>query len=332
MKLNTFLMGFVMGISACQVLPVTEKTISKEQLQAVGNDGFADTLYQAPSDYLHYMIVIDSIICHYSRPQQGKKVLQLFDMNMQLLREFVEKGTGADQMLMAAMYHGSGKVVLRDPVLKKIMVVDVCRAVSDTSYHPRMFKSDFFSQRVIPYGKRLLFLNPYSYNGQEPRVLVTDRKWRYEPRRHKGHLFWAGNYVLGDIVLNDKTNQIAYCAEYEPRMELMDKEGRLKTIVTLPHKKAVVNEISHDGIIEPVVQYPGVDCFLSADGNEDCLVASFWTDEEESLVLKLDWNGNLLDGFRTSGKTVKLSVENDGIVYVWEKEGETERLLQIVWK
>ena len=54
-------------------------------------------------------------------------------MDLRLLRTFVEYGPGADQMMLIGPTSGGGRYVLPDPILKKVMMVDIKKAAADTS-------------------------------------------------------------------------------------------------------------------------------------------------------------------------------------------------------
>ena len=109
----------------------------------------------------------------------------------------------------------------------------------------------------------------------------------------------------------------------------MDGRGNLIQTITFPRQRNIIGEIPVGTHVELVYQDPIRYCFLSADGSDDLIACVFEDDGGDHLVVVFDWEGNIIDGFRTGFKIKQISLASDSrSVYCWESDGERERLDQ----
>jgi len=312
---------------ACQSRSTKETTLQPGTLDSLKNRLPEKEILALPLGTVRRVSIIDGIICLYYNREQSSYALALWDMDLRLLRTFVEYGPGADQMMLIGPTSGGGRYVLPDPILKKVMMVDIKKAAADTSYHPVIYQSDIYTQEEIPFGERILFLNPYAYKGRAPRVLVSDKKWNYRWRRQPDYSGF--NINIGRLIYSPEKERIAYCPLCEPVIELMDGRGNLIQTITFPRQRNIIGEIPVGTHVELVYQDPIRYCFLSADGSDDLIACVFEDDGGDHLVVVFDWEGNIIDGFRTGFKIKQISLASDSrSVYCWESDGERERLDQ----
>lgn len=283
------------------------------------------TLLTTPADSISSVRVIDSVVCSFFQRGKNSYAVCMSTLDSKPLGSFVQYGSGWDQMMIAYPSFGSGKIVLRDLILNKITMLSPADVISGLSQKQSpMFKSNIISQTVIPFDDKLLFLNPYSYEDRTPRVLVSDRKWNY--RWHKKYNYTTINLNHGQLLF-DGNNTIAYVSKNEPVIEFMSRSGHLSKKVVLPHAKGQIAEDNHNGFIEYLYYAPIPVCFTSADSNDNFIITSFQTDDNESVVIIFNWDGLLLKGFKITKSIKDISISNDGnTAFCWETDGGRDYL------
>lgn len=279
------------------------------------------------ADSIALVKVVDGIICSYFRRGTNPYALSLSSMEQMPLGSFVEYGSDWDQMMIATPSFGSGLVVLRDVIQNKITMLSPRDVFAGATNNPTIYKSNIIAQAEIPFGDRLLFLNPYAYAKRAPRVLISDSHWNY--KWSKKYNYTAINLNHGSLQYNEKQQKIAYVSKNEPVIEIMTNTGRLLKTVRFPHLEGRIAEDKRGGIIEYLYYAPFPICFTSSDSDDNHIVASFETDAGESLLVQLDWEGNLISGFRVFNKIKEVSFSRDGTsVYCWETDGKMDFLNQ----
>lgn len=278
-------------------------------------------IFTVPADSISSVVVTDNILCLYHKKKQNASYLVIKDMEGTDEKVPVQYGSAENQVLVANFSFGNGKHMIYDPLLKKVAVVDIAQAWSEASYVPLFFKTDIVSQKVALMDDRLLYLNPDAYNPSQTHVFISDTQWNCRHGDQNGHV--ALNVGGGEILYSSSNNRVVYCSRHEPLMEILDKDLHLLKQIWFPHQRGNVLEVlQEDNSV--VYYYEGIapECFLAADSNANFIAVVFWTDEEKSIVFLFDWEGNIKDGFRTSGRVKNVSLaENGDIAYCWETDG-----------
>ena len=293
-------------------------------------------LLRVQKDSIEKVMVVDSLALVFpKRLQKGAPMLRVYEIaSFSKRAEFIPYGSGKGELLQAFTTKGNGKMLLYDAVKKEIAVMDLNSMENDPSFSPSFYHTNILSQEIIPYHDRLLFLNRYSYQGQAPRIRISDKKWNYYERSH--YKCDAINVVDGSLHYNKKMDRIAFLADYEPVIELMDKQGKLLKKIRFPHSVIEFVRVPHPDLKMEELLYPYQDdphfpeyCFCCADSNDDYIVGAFWQDDWRFAVMILDWDGNLVDGFLTESRVVNISFSSDSkLVYCWEENGN-DRILNV---
>lgn len=328
-----FLAGIEFVISCReQIAPILE--IDKESLTVFVERQSDSSMLKTPCDSIASVSVRDGVISAFFLRNQSTHALVLYDMDFHEVRRYGEYGAKFNQVVLPRAFYADGVFLLGDVAMKKVAWIEWENALSDSLYCPPIFKSNIVSQYELPFENRILFLNPYSYQGREPRILVSDRKLNYHWR--KKHDYTAINLMDGTLLHNKQIRRVAYFSGDEPLIELMDEKGKIIKSFLFPHERGTVGEMVHNGITEYAYYAPGQRCFVSASSDADYIVASYWTDERESIVLLFDWEGKILDGFRTGKEIKQVSVSaKNKCVYCWETDGTFDYLnkyfLNVSW-
>ena len=315
-KRTLILLGLALAVNCSP--QISNETVGGDRFVLFAERTPSRVILQAPSDSVLSVTVREGVICSFYQKHQNRHALVLSDFTGQEIASFVEYGSQPQQVLIAKSSYGSGKILLHDPITKKIVVTEIAAAQSSPGYIPPVYHTDILSQEVIPMEDRLLFLNPNSFQEEGSRLLVSDRRWNTPDNRiHKTSAFSA---TLGSLVYHNTRKTIVYFSQNEPVIEIFDHKCRLKKRIVFPHERGTVMQIPHDGIVEYAYQGFAPKCFMSADGNDDYMTAVFQTDDGKSIVLVFDWDGNILDGFEASATVNAISLARSS-VYCWENEG-----------
>lgn len=289
-----------------------------------------------PKDSIDYVHVENGVLCLFNvRERKGENHLALYDLNQGvLIRECIPYGANANEMLLPFLTVTSGHLFVYDPVKKEATDIEINQLLKESQYEPQYYHTNLYSQEIIPIRERLLFLNQYSFKGKAPRVRYSDSMWNYT-EKHR-YDFDAMNVVDGFLLYNQEEDRIAFLADYEPVIELMDGNGKLLKSVRFPHSVCEFVAVNYKsiGIVEysyPYQESPSFPeySFCAADSNEDIIVCSFWRDDWTFIVMAIDWHGNILDGFAVDSKIRNVSLSSDGkSVYCWEEANERKYLKQ----
>ena len=293
-------------------------------------------LWDVPSDSVAAVLVDGQVACALScTNKKGKPQLYMYDIrDFTCLRSFLPYGTGNGEMLMPFMTKNHGELLIYDPVKKQVAVMEIQDYAFDEDKMPQSFDTNIFSQEMIPVGGRILFLNQYSFQGQAPRVRYSDRRWNY--RETKTYRFDAANVVDGTLQYNPSLGRIAFLADYEPVIEFLDTRVRPEKTLVFPHSVCKFEAVNHkdQNIVEylyPHRENPAFPdySFVAADSNEQHIAAVFWREDWQFVVLILDWEGSILDGFCTGARVRNISIDRESkFVYCWEEHDARNKLLQ----
>lgn len=330
----TIILSLITGGASCTSHVVDKKIIDATELQFASRSCIKEWM-RVPKDSINHVIVEDgTVCCFYIREKKGENHLALFDLEQNSpIREIIPYGAKKDEMLLPFLTVTPGHLFLYDPVKKEATDIEVKKALEESSFIPSFYHTSVYSQEVIPVKDRLLFLNQYSFKGKAPRVLFSDRKWNYTETKH--YNFDAMNVVDGSLQYNERLDRIAYLAEYLPVIELMDGKGTLTKTIQFPHSVSDFVAVDHPNL--QIVEYLFPDqasqpfprfSFCCSDSNDEKIACAYWREDWTFVVLVLDWEGNILDGFTVETRIKNISLSSDGeSVYCWE-EKESECFLR----
>lgn len=283
---------------------------------------------RVPADSIDRVFVDEDVACIVSgKEQKGHSFLTLFHLGSgKKIRSFYPYGSEKGEALLPFFTKSQHQLLMYDPVKKMAGIIDIPIISNSVDYHPTLFHTNIFSQEIIPFKKRLLFLNPNSFDGKAPRVIISDRNWNYV-ERHK-YSFDASNVVDGSLQYNSSKGRIAFLADYIPVVEIMNENGVLLKRIHFPHSICDFEKVYHKsvGITEYLYPYCSSPSFpdysfCGSDSNENYIACIYWRDDWTYAILILDWEGHIIDGFNPVSKVKQISISSDGKrVFCWEAE------------
>ena len=286
-----------------------------------------EEILRIPDDSMDIAVVLDSTICLFrTKADSGAFHLRLAGrLGKGQIVDFIEHGDNPGQMTLPAFSYGDNKILLYDSILGVISLIDI-KSAFDKDYFPVSFETGIVSQRVAPIGDRLMFLNPYSFTGEQPRIVFTGRNGKYPKKEIKVNML---NVLFGNLFSGDKADSIVFVSENSPIIEIFDYKGHLRKRVYFPHKESKWVKFDLMGTQTYVFEEPVLNCFWdSCAGNQ--YIAALYDDESGGrIVLILDWDGNILDSFRPEGLSCRVSLSSDEkYIYSWETDGSDKRLVK----
>lgn len=304
---------------------IEQESIPLQRIESIPSRQSVRDLFHTNTDSLNAVFVIGKNIVTFRHPSvNGEPHVRFFDLEtMGEIKGLVPMGRGLDEMLLALPSVSEGQLLLRDIAQRQLAIIDVNDAILPT-FRLKKYQTNILSQKIIPFEKKLMFVNPYSFRNKEKRILISDRSWNYKYR--KKHSFNAFNVTGGELLYNSLKKTVFYLSKYEPVIEMMDSRGIIRKTITLPHSQPEITEIWHEQrrITEYVFldqdKFP-FDCFNASDSNHDFIAAVFQTDDWKSIVLILNWDGCIVDSFRAEASVKNISLSPDNrVVWCWEED------------
>lgn len=299
-----------------------EIMVQLPDLQSVRLQKENDILFQANSGEFDEALIVAGKLCVLNQNDKTLPYLGIADLNdTDSFRWYVGQGYGEGQMLMPSLGIGDEQMILYDPTLKKVVLIDLSR-ICDPEYELTEKSTNIISQRVVPYKDLLLYLNPASYGGPEASLLASDMQWNAENEKWTSFYF---NVMKGNIVFSLTENTFAVVFKYSPRIEFYDKNQKKQVVLSFPHPDSPLMKIQEGGMDSYLFE-KSVLCFPCSFGAESCFVVDYYDEEKDNLLI-LDWSGRVLDAFRVQGKVKSCSISKDGqTVYVWQQIDDRDYL------
>ena len=277
-------------------------------------------------DSVTSVAVIDDMLCLFDnhRKRTNSPTVRISEIsNPNKYKEFIPCGVEAGQMAMPFLSSSEGKALFYDPLLKRIATLNPREAYDSDNYEPLFKSTQIMSQRVMPFGDRVLYINSFSFDGKEPRILFTGKDWMGKEREYEGTYL---NVMSGNIFSDNRMERIGCAMKAFPTIEIMDRKGKPLIKITFPHEPWKILTLHHDGFDEYIMDGDFNDCFYAGCGGES-LFCVVYDDKDSQLVLVFDWEGNILDGFELEGKADRISLSKDEkSLYIWEHSGEDDVL------
>lgn len=321
MRCSPFFLLLLVSCSA--TLSTKEVVVEQEVLHEIGFRK-AETVFALSEDATS-VYVTQCGICVFNREGSSEHFLKLLSMGSEDSRWYVSHGYAEDQLLLPILSFGGQDALLYDAVLNKACKIDVCAALADNQYECLYHSTNIISQRVVPVGDRLLYLNPNSYDGKEPRLLWSDAQWNAVKVRNKtSHDKNYLNVLSGNIVYREG-NSIAFVSRHSPEIEIFDWTGGLECRLVFPHQQSSTIEVINAAGQRETVFTSVETCFVCAFAYGDYFATCFRDDSGQDYVLVLDWQGEIVDGFKPEGTVKTISLGREG-VFVFENDGDTRTL------
>lgn len=299
----------------------------------IGSDALSGFPMAASVDTLLSVPVESDVTVYYINGKICKVFFKKNDRNLKLeiwdckgVRCLYEYGS-EERLLMPFVTRSWDSFIIHDRMLLKTVVINIEEAVNIPCYTPESKPSNIESSRILPWKDRQVFLNGFSFLESVPRVCFSDKKWNYTEK--KNYKFNSSNVVHGELICKKDYSKIAYVPSNDNNIEILDEKGRKKTVISFYHEKKqdiAANEI--DGITFYAYKFPAVLCFSKAAPGTASFIAGYIDDNENQSIVTIDWEGNILTGFKVNGAIKQLSYsEDENRIYSFEQIGDNNYLI-----
>ena len=306
-------------------IPQEIKLSAKELASEPVRTGFKYDTLDAP-----FMLTYNDscIICiNVSSETPGDKLLKIYTFNnAEPIYTAVEFGRGQGHVLSAQPYIHGDTLILHDVIKDCITIVDLRRAISDSGYSPDVIGIDFWTNQIMPYKDRLLYLSPYWTDDQRvskqeagDKFLVTGPG--FTPGWEDGK-YLTLNISAGILISNKEKDRILYFDRFDDLLEVYD------------YSLNIIRKITGPDNVQPVFTFPknidennipmqsGGFCntYLCAcsDGSDVYAAYLGMSDDSDSLytyLINFDWDGNYKGAYRINGVIYYYMTYSDGYIY-----------------
>ena len=291
----------------------------------------AEEILRIPKDSVTYAVIVDDLLCLFDnhRNREHTPTIRISEISSpEDYKGFIEYGIEAEQVAMPFFNQSGGKISIYDPLLGKVSVLNVQEAYQEEGYEPVFKNTAIISQRVCPFGDRVVFINSFAFEGNEPLVMISDENWSTKQRDNLGTYL---NVMSGVLFTDHEQTRIGYARREIPELVIFDNKAKPLFKLTFPHtpwrfQKFEQNDGSFEYLRE--INQNFKECVYTGCGGED-LFSLVYDDEKgnDQVVLIFNWEGDIVDGFRTDGTIQKVSLSKDEkSLYIWERIGEDDVL------
>lgn len=298
--------------------------ISSQDFEALECLTQKDSLFSISSDSGKFAFIEDGYICLLQMKEEARPlILEIRDsLNGEILYKY---DSSQDKLIMPLFTKNGTNFTIYDNLAHKILNININEAINNKNYHPHVFSSNIISERITPWGDRLLFLNPNSYENENERVCVSKKNWSVKEGEKQ---YNSANVIHGELICSPDQASIAYVPYNFNTIELFNTKQALIKEIALPHEttQGVANaEIGGEKMY--FYMAPLVKCFSSACAGKTLFAAGFIDDIDNNYLLIFDWEGKVLKKIRTKGRIRSLSIDSqDQTIYSWERHEDTDIL------
>lgn len=286
-----------------------------------------ETLFVYPVDSLATVLVVGEklvVINHKNKNLGIIGVSNISDTNNWTWA--LTRGYNAGQALAPLLSESDGRIILYDPMLNKIIKIKPDNTANSDIVDQNEIHINVLTQRILPVDQRYLYLNQYSFDGRESRLVwLNADTGQKEKKHHENHYM----NVLNGVVLYNKEKRVAvFGSEYSPELEFYDSSLRLVKKYVFPNQPSTYMELKNDDGPNMFLVQDRHRSFRSASGGENVFAVIYHDEHRQSdEVLIFNWEGVLRDGFCVSMEAKRVSlVEDGGSVCVWGRSGDKDVL------
>lgn len=254
----------------------------------------------------------DDVFCKIYGRDQNSLILETVNRDGTKSRPVVRYGRGKNELMLTAASRGRNSVLLHDLMQERVIEVDVAKALEDETYEPQMRVSNVFSQEVIPFeGRKMLYLNRYSWEDGQPRFYLTGRDGN-EKRHRKGDKD-GFSVVNGELICHQEKGRVVFVDRFNPEMEIWSLNGTLLRKIGIDEvREAHFKEVEIGGVKDFYWINEVPSCFASGNGNASKLALAYHNAAGESCIFIMDWEGQMLQSFQVPGKVLEISISSSG--------------------
>lgn len=275
----------------------------------------------------------DSLLFCREKASAVNRIYTIYNISDKAERKYLKYGPRDGELLSNLTFLHSDTLVTLDVVKKCVYISDLKKAVSDTGYVPYGGKIVRPPQYLLPFKGRLLCLNPECFpEGEKPfqkngrRFYMTDSSFNYPVVKSR---YYTMNVVTGLFDINWARNRIIFADGDINKIEVYDTDlnllkvmrGRNRYVPRYAYFK--IDSVYNFAWDEVVPQ-----AYMCSASTEDyfycCYLDTVLMEDSErnefcSYILRLDWDGNILDSYKVECyvRTISVSSENGRTLYVY---------------
>lgn len=255
---------------------------------------------------------------------KGDRSIEIIDLKTGKLTDSLPNYGAEDNIFISdfSRIHGDTLEIL-DAIKHQVAYYNLdSLAIIGAEYSPsiREFNIDnettVFSN-VLPYGDRLLGLNPYCFksqdgkidNGDSRRFIISDSTLTFHTDKYK---FQTLNVSQGSVIVHPERYRLAYLSPYDDILEIWEYSP-LKKLYEITGPADIPNDylILDGGMI--AVSSPSNRAYKTGTATAEWLLSIF-TLNNEAYIVKIDWDGTLLDSYclGTIISPLAMSLSEDG--------------------
>lgn len=333
MKLYLTLLSCFLCVSYCSSSQIEQEIIEDDLLLEKATP--SDTLAKMTDlgNIRHLIVINDSIMVSLKGFSVGDCVLEMRSLlTPSLVRKALVYGPGKDSVMSSVLSYNGDKLLINDFIKKNTTIVDSDYLKNGEKKNCRTYKAFIDSQRIIPVGgRRVLFLCPNSFDGNHKRI----KSARLTSFRIKARTSPMIDVVHGYLQYNPHSHCSVYANSIESKVEIMDSHFRTKRIIIGPNYERMEYYIDNKG----KYSYSGAvtSSYNGICSNDDFIALSYSYGKSKeskmdysgySIVLLLNWEGEIWKSFVTSSRIIDISMLQDGAyILCFEENKEGDRYL-----
>lgn len=269
----------------------------------------------------------DSIFVVLNDKSSGRRFIELYSSDNNIIRDYFIRGRGPGEMLDASAFYSNDTLLVEDIFQNSIAVIPLPQAISDYDFKPELSKYSIQSQFMWPYRNALLAVNPnrfickeYGINNDGQRFIISDNSLSYkETEKYK---FTTFNVTYSSFIISYRNNRILYYSATTPEIEIYDLDRNLlRTIYGPPMSQDIKYYIDDFNDVSFLSNIPYA--YRKSCHNSDfvflCYIGDFLRPENNydesdfsSYILQFDWDGNFIDSYYIDHYIKSMSLSRDG--------------------
>lgn len=274
------------------------------------------------------IIVVNSKLCE-------RDFVQVLNVNTkEIVASCLSKGNGKNEILVANALLYDNTLVVNDYIKSQFALINLDSLINHGNvYSPKVIKRKFGSMpTIVPFKTDYIVENPYCLTSEKygikqgleyniPRFIKIDNLENGD--YNQDFDYYTRNVAVdGQIIVNPKTNYVMYASLTKSRMELYDDGLKLLKVVDGPilfedsytisseEKDAPKEVCFSDGVPYAYVSHYNSGKFVYLNYLGITMGINSNPMEMKSYILKFDWDGNLLDCYKT-GRLLDSFTVND---------------------
>ena len=333
MKKLTIILLFLVIMTSCS----TEKASNVEVVEipeSIKSDAIELSAkivpFAEPHLYVYkYFVYNDSLLLVCNMSSSEEKAIKVYTYpELEFISDFIPFGRGPGELLSAGFAVSGDKLVVDDQNVRYNFIIPIDSLLNE-DYTPLYNNHGIQGSIFAEYSKDSLVGNNPNYfsddergigNDAERLVLLSKTNELGQESVFGKHKYYAGNVSYGSLITNQDKKVIVYAGAYFPDIEIYDYDLNLKKIVRAPGEFKY--SYSVDAKNNWIELNHTIFCFSDLFNTDDYFYASYigsyykggdvLQGNYESLIFKLDWDGNLIETYKYDKRIFTFTVSTDG--------------------